>query len=89
MPGVGGFFVGGPVGAVAGGIAGGAAVDGITTGVDPAIKGEFRSSGVVESVKNMADGRADAGDPFHLSLMRLPVLRDERLLASRWSAFLH
>eukprot|EP00439_Symbiodinium_sp_Y106_P055428 s4204_g7.t1 len=62
--GAGGFLVGGPVGAVAGGIAGGAAVDGITTGVDSAIKGEFRPSGVVESVKNMADGKADAGDIF-------------------------
>ena len=43
--GAGGFVVGGPVGAVAGGIAGGAAVDGITTGVDSAIKGEYRPSG--------------------------------------------
>ncbi|CAE7248371.1 unnamed protein product [Symbiodinium sp. CCMP2456] len=62
--GVGGFCVGGPVGAVAGGMAGGAAVDGITTGMDSAVKGEFRPSGVVESVKNMADGKADAGDIF-------------------------
>ena len=56
--GVGGFLVGGPVGAVAGGIAGGAAMDGITTGVESAIHGEYKPNGTIASITNIANGKA-------------------------------
>jgi len=45
--GVAGFCVGGPVGAIAGGITGGQAVDGLTTGIDSAVHGEYRPNGVL------------------------------------------
>ena len=53
---VGGALVGGPAGAVASGLAGGAAMDGITTGVDSAVHGEYRPAGQVsawtQAIKN-------------------------------------
>lgn len=39
--GIGGFVVGGPVGAFGGSIAGGLAVDGVATGIESAVKGEY------------------------------------------------
>ena len=59
-----GGLIAGPVGAVAGGIAGGASLDGITTGVDSAIHGEFRPSGQVAAVTGMIKGEATVGDYF-------------------------
>lgn len=47
--GIGGFIVGGPPGAVAGGMAGGALMDGVITGADTAVHGEYRPHGQVSS----------------------------------------
>jgi len=47
-------IVGGPAGMVAGGVAGGAAVDGLTTGVESAIKGEYTPSGTIEAWTRVA-----------------------------------
>ncbi|TMW57545.1 hypothetical protein Poli38472_003470 [Pythium oligandrum] len=58
--GVGGFVVGGPVGAVVGGVSGGAAMDGLTTGVDSAVHGEFRPNGQIACWAEVAKGE-DAG----------------------------
>ena len=41
---------GGPPGMIAGGISGGALVDGITTGVESAIEGEYTPSGMTTSL---------------------------------------
>ena len=57
---VGGFVVGGPAAAVAGGVAGGAAMDGITTGVESAVVGEFSPNGQIAAwsqVANAKDGQ--------------------------------
>ena len=43
-----GFMMGGPAGAVAGGVLGGVITDGITTGVDSAVHGEYRPTGIVD-----------------------------------------
>lgn len=61
-----GTVTGGPVGAVAGGIAGGVAMDGITTGVESAVHGEYRPNGTVGAVTNMVNGNAKIGDYFDL-----------------------
>lgn len=47
----------GPAGMVAGGIAGGVAMDGITTGVESAIKGKYIPSGSVKAWNNVVEGK--------------------------------
>ena len=59
--GVAGFCVGGPGGAVAGGIAGGAVMDGITTGVDSLVHGEYRPDGTVANVTALVENPKDPG----------------------------
>lgn len=59
--GVAGFFVAGPPGAAAGGIAGGLAVDGLTTGIDSAVHDEYRPSGMVSQVTEIAKNPKDPG----------------------------
>jgi len=49
--------LGGPAGMVAGAVAGGAAMDGITTGVESAIKGEYTPSGQIEAWTKVAKAR--------------------------------
>jgi fructose-specific phosphotransferase system IIC component len=51
--GVGGFAVGGPVGAFAGGIGGGLVVDGVTTGIESSVKGKYVPSGHIAGVTNI------------------------------------
>lgn len=53
---VGGFCVAGPLGGYAGAVAGGAACDGAITGVDSAIHGEYRPSGLIENGTNIHHG---------------------------------
>ncbi len=55
--GVGGFLVGGPAGAAAGGIASGLAMDGITTGIESAVKHEYTPAGSVRLVTNIIEKR--------------------------------
>ncbi|OQV23298.1 putative Chitinase A1 [Hypsibius exemplaris] len=55
---IGGAIVGGPGGAVAAGVA----YDGLVTGIDSAIHGEYRPYGVVDYVTRI--GSADAGEHF-------------------------
>merc|ERR1719424_290865 len=54
--GVAGVFAGGPVGAVVGGISGGAAMDGIITGADSAVHGEYKPHGQVAAWTAVARG---------------------------------
>ena len=73
--GVGGFFVGGPVGAVAGGVAAGAVVDGATTGIESAIKGEYKPAGTIKCVTDAIN--AETGGTRALAVtgaVLLPVL---------------
>lgn len=69
--GVGGIFVGGPAGAVVGGIAGGAVVDGMTTGIESAVKGKYSPSGYVAAVHKCVEepGCKKAGAIFDLTIM--------------------
>jgi hypothetical protein len=55
LGGIAGGLVGGPAGAIAGGITGGAVVDGLTTGIDSAVHGEFRPSGYVGKVNQIIE----------------------------------
>ncbi len=48
-----------------GGIAGGAALDGITTGIESAVHGEYRPNGLVASVPQIAKGKAGVGEIFN------------------------
>ncbi len=64
--GVGGFLVGGPAGAGAGGIAGGLAMDGITTGIESAVKHEYTPAGSVRLVTNIIENKGSPGDEFDL-----------------------
>ena len=65
--GVGGFFLGGPVGAVVGGIAGGATMDSITTGVESLIHDEYKPNGFLRSIDNIKkDEGHEAGHVFDL-----------------------
>ena len=59
-----GGLVAGPFGAITGGVTGGAALDGITTGVDSAVHGEYRPAGQVAAVTSMIEGNATVGDVF-------------------------
>merc|ERR1719180_187768 len=52
-------IAGGPAGMVAGGIAGGAAADGIITGIESGIHGEFRPSGQIGTVNQLATHTGD------------------------------
>ena len=52
-------IAGGPAGMVAGGIAGGAAADGIITGIESSIHGEFRPSGQIGTVNQLATHTGD------------------------------
>ena len=63
-----GLLVGGPVGAITGGVVGGAAMDGITTGVDSAVHGEYRPAGNVALVTNLVEDKSSSksGDIFDL-----------------------
>ena len=67
--GAGGFLVAGPPGAVAGGIAGAATMDGVTTGIDSAVHGEFRPAGFVQQGANIAENPTDAGIWFDTGFM--------------------
>lgn len=58
--GISGMIVGGPPGAIAGGIAGGAAMDVIITGADSAINGEYRPSGLINNVGQIATAATGA-----------------------------
>ncbi len=58
-------LTGGPIGTVLGGIAGGAALDGITTGIESAVHGEYRPNGLVASVPQIAKGKAGVGEIFN------------------------
>ena len=69
--GVVGFFAGGPIGAAAGGVAGGLAMDGITTGIDSAVHKEYRPSGMVAQVTEIAKDPKDPGVWF--DTMAIPV----------------
>ena len=62
--GVVGSMVGGPLGGIVGGIAGGATLDGITTGADSAIHGEYLPAGQIAVVTKIVNGEATAGDVF-------------------------
>ena len=64
--GVGGFLVGGPVGAVAGGVSGGVAMDGIMTGAESAIEGEYKPNGILKGIDDSinAKGSKKAGHIF-------------------------
>ncbi|CAF3508797.1 unnamed protein product [Rotaria sp. Silwood2] len=66
--GIGGFVVGGPIGAVAGGIGGGAVMDGIISGADSAIHGEKRLYGHINSLDRAIDGKITAGEAFDWAL---------------------
>ena len=55
-----GFSLCGPAGAAAGGIAGGLVLDGITTAVDSKIHGDYRPSGTVETVSQIAEGKSES-----------------------------
>jgi len=57
--GVVGIAGGGPAGMVAGGALGGAAADGIITGIESSIHGEFRPSGQIETVNRLATHTGD------------------------------
>merc|ERR1711971_979150 len=57
--GVVGMAGGGPAGMVAGGALGGAAADGIITGIESSIHGEFRPSGQIETVNRLATHTGD------------------------------
>merc|ERR1712172_428371 len=57
--GVVGIATGGPAGMVAGGALGGAAADGIITGIESGIHGEFRPSGQIETVNRLATHTGD------------------------------
>merc|ERR1712172_487382 len=57
--GVVGIATGGPAGMVAGGALGGAAADGIITGIESGIHGEFRPSGQIETVNQLATHTGD------------------------------
>ena len=48
-------ILGGPAGIIAGGVAGGAAMDGITTGVESAVKGKYTPSGQIASWTNLVN----------------------------------
>jgi len=48
-------ILGGPAGMIAGGVAGGAAMDGITTGVESAVKGKYTPSGQIASWTNLVN----------------------------------
>lgn len=54
LGGVAGLVTAGPPGAIAGGIAVGAAIDGITTGIDSAVNGEYRPAGQIEAWTHVA-----------------------------------
>ena len=62
--GIGGFTVGGPIGAISGGIAGGALMDGIISGTDSAIHGEKRLYGHINSLDRAIDGKLTVGEGF-------------------------
>ena len=59
-----GMAIGGPVGAVAGGVVGGATMDGITTGVESTIEGEYRPAGHIANVTQLVENPNDAGQWF-------------------------
>ena len=67
--GAGGFLVAGPPGAVAGGIAGAATMDGVTTGIDSAVHGEFRPAELVQQGANIVENPTDAGTWFDIGFM--------------------
>ena len=69
--GVVGFFAGGPIGAAAGGVAGGLAMDGLTTGIDSAVHKEYRPSGMVAQVTEIAKDPKNPGVWF--DTMAIPV----------------
>ena len=69
--GVVGFFAGGPIGAAAGGVAGGLAMDGLTTGIDSAVHKEYRPSGMVAQVTEIAKDPKNPGIWF--DTMAIPV----------------
>jgi hypothetical protein len=66
--GIGGFVVGGPVGAVAAGIGAGAAMDTTTTVVESAIRDEYSPSGYLAAIEN-AIKNPSAGGIFDLAVM--------------------
>ncbi len=61
---IGGFMIGGPIGAAAAGIAGGAAYDGVVTGIQSKIHHEYQPYGEIQAISNMVNGHHDAGDIF-------------------------
>ena len=67
--GVGGFLVAGPPGAFAGGIAGAATMDGVTSGIDSAVHGEFRPAGLVQQGANIVENPTDAETWFDTGFM--------------------
>ena len=69
--GVVGFFAAGPLGAAAGGVAGGLAMDGLTTGIDSAVHKEYRPSGMVAQVTEIAKDPKNPGVWF--DTMATPV----------------
>ena len=62
--GVGGFMVGGPVGAAGAAISAGYAMDGITTGIDSAVHHEYRPSGILSAVDQVVRDPKDPGKWF-------------------------
>ena len=59
-----GMSISGPVGAAAGGVVGGAAMDGITTGVESTVEGEYRPAGHIANVTQLVENPNDAGQWF-------------------------
>eukprot|EP00697_Spironema_sp_BW2_P013720 gnl/Spiro4/3962_TR1973_c0_g2_i1.p1 gnl/Spiro4/3962_TR1973_c0_g2~~gnl/Spiro4/3962_TR1973_c0_g2_i1.p1 ORF type:complete len:532 (-),score=96.42 gnl/Spiro4/3962_TR1973_c0_g2_i1:100-1581(-) len=67
--GVGGFAVGGPVGASFAGAAGGALMDGITTAADSAVHKEYRPQGIVHMVETLKQNPRNPGLWFDAAIL--------------------